>query len=1265
MKKIINILLGCLICGGIASAETVFPNMTESDSYGAKSVDISGFIPLNVDYTVEINGTPNEKIVIKAAHVEYTPQAEGHVRFVQKNGTIYVFEGKEFKTTLTPTYHYSVSDINLIPNGSFEDATLLDGRTDRWKATGWTPTDWNGEVKWGTGGDQVTVRENASYRSDGQKSIVLHFSNRYLTQKLQTTFEGTPYQFSCDYWTSNGNNNGGKNYELLLGSTNRGEDILKIPAYKTVNGDYTKKSCTLTFMIPEVSGDVYLSLRRNDSGCDWLDNVRLSRIESVDKGLSGAQRATFAMGAYAPVGAVYPSDALMERDGFIINPSFENDLTGWNNSNMWLQSNNGMAENGATKEGNKYVERWVDQNSNVGVSSISQEIELPNGLWLIKANAFALHQSGTPAEISGVSVFAGYGAEAKVVKGADDYQIVATVAEGKLNIGFKSTQTEANWIGVDNFRIYQYLDDSKADYPGYLRHVLDEFYSIVDDMENRPTVYNKETIEKAIAQAGAAQSNDEIIASIASLRAAQTEYMAIVAEYTALKTEIAYAETLCADNDYTGKDEFVAAITKAKDTLASTTATIDEVKAETAFLKKASERYKTVKDSFDLLGSEITIARTFADNSDYSSKEEFKKAIDEAQKVFDAGTVDAEGISAAVNALREASKAYLANRPEEWFTITNGAIWKDNDGLDVQAHGAGIILVNDTWYMIGEDRTQQWNPDVNMYSSKDLVNWKFERKIIENGVTHPDLGKSRMIERPKLLYNKKTGKFVVWCHWEAGNYGASEAGVFVSDVVNGEYKFVSGSRPLDVKSRDCNVFVDDDGTAYFISTIDENRHLGLFKLSDDYLTAVEWTQLFDWQSREAPAIVKHDGVYYMLSSACSGWDPNQCKLAWSTNLVKGWSGLRDIGNKIAYDTQAASILTVQGTKGTTYLYVGDRWQDPNLPDSKTIIFPISFDNSDHSCQFPYHQSFDINFVTGEWREHNNPYALDKTGWSVKAYSSQENADNAASYAIDGRTDNNRWWHTAWSNYAAAPHYITIDMGKEQDINGFMCVPRTDKDTNGLIRAYTFQTSTDGETWTTVSSGSWMPYWSEVEFKTTMARYFKITALSGTYASISEIEIYYNPDKGDYDQPEGLTSYYQINDGEWQSGDKIIVDEGSKLNLGPNTSGRIYGTWNLELPDGSFTGTREHSVESFSQQFAGTYNAHFLDMNNKSHVMPIEVSLNATTGGSAIGADSAIAKEEYHTLTGIKVDKRNLAAGIYIRLVIMNDATTQCSKVIIK
>ena len=293
-----------------------------------------------------------------------------------------------------------------------------------------------------------------------------------------------------------------------------------------------------------------------------------------------------------------------------------------------------------------------------------------------------------------------------------------------------------------------------------------------------------------------------------------------------------------------------------------------------------------------------------------------------------------------------------------WSLIRNGQPWYDTQGNPVQAHGGNFLIEDGIVYMVGEDRSHSCHPDVNLYHSRDMEIWEYDGKIIENGVTTPELGTTRMIERPKLLHCPKTGRYVIWCHYEASDYSASEVGVFSSEHITGPYRLEWCGRPLGIKSRDCNVFVDDDGTAYFISTIEENQHLGLFRLSDDYIRPLECTVLMRGLRREAPAIVRVDSLYYMLSSACTGWDPNQCMLSTSNSLTEGWSPLVPVGDKIAYDTQASSILTLRKGRRTQYLYVGDRWKDPDLPQSKIILIPI--DLKDGKCDFPYVETFRLN-----------------------------------------------------------------------------------------------------------------------------------------------------------------------------------------------------------------------------------------------------------------------------------------------------------------
>ena len=79
------------------------------------------------------------------------------------------------------------------------------------------------------------------------------------------------------------------------------------------------------------------------------------------------------------------------------------------------------------------------------------------------------------------------------------------------------------------------------------------------------------------------------------------------------------------------------------------------------------------------------------------------------------------------------------------------------------------------------------------YSSTDLLNWKNEGlvlKVIND--TASILNPGCVIERPKVLFNKKTGKFVMWFHHElkGQGYNAALTGVAVSDNITGPYKYI-------------------------------------------------------------------------------------------------------------------------------------------------------------------------------------------------------------------------------------------------------------------------------------------------------------------------------------------------------------------------------------------------------------------------------------------------------------------------------------------
>ncbi|MFI8423863.1 RICIN domain-containing protein [Streptomyces sp. NPDC085479] len=280
-------------------------------------------------------------------------------------------------------------------------------------------------------------------------------------------------------------------------------------------------------------------------------------------------------------------------------------------------------------------------------------------------------------------------------------------------------------------------------------------------------------------------------------------------------------------------------------------------------------------------------------------------------------------------------------------TVTNAVQFTDPAGNPVHAHGGGVVKVGTYYYWFGENR----NADnsfkyVSAYRSTDLKTWEFRHHVL-TASSHPELAGAN-IERPKVMYNASTGKFVMWMHKEgsATDYSEARAAVAVSDTVDGDYTWRGSFRPLGHMSRDITTFVDTDGTGYMISAANENADLHVYRLTPDYTEiAAQVQKLWPGQWREAPAMFKRNGVYFLLTSGATGWAPNQQKYATATSVTGSWSGLSDIGDGTTYGSQTAYVLPVQGTSGTSYLYMGDRWGNSMggmVNDSQYVWLPLKF-----------------------------------------------------------------------------------------------------------------------------------------------------------------------------------------------------------------------------------------------------------------------------------------------------------------------------------
>lgn len=337
----------------------------------------------------------------------------------------------------------------------------------------------------------------------------------------------------------------------------------------------------------------------------------------------------------------------------------------------------------------------------------------------------------------------------------------------------------------------------------------------------------------------------------------------------------------------------------------------------------------------------------------------------------------------------------------DYNKFTPGELWLDNNNLHINAHGGGFLFHDGIYYWFGEHKVagelgNKAMVGVHAYSSKDLYNWKDEGIALK---MHTDtlslLQLGSVLERPKVIYNKKTQKFVMWFHHELKDQGykAALTGVAVADKVTGPYTYLNSFRihpnvlPLNFSeeqfsnvaiiekredenwkqkvidggyfkrdfetgqmSRDMTLFVDDDETAYHITASEENQTLLISKLSNDYLSlSNEYVRVFPGGRNEAPAIFKKDGKYFMISSGLTGWKPNPGKLSVSDNMMGNWTALgnpcigKDEEMNTTFWSQSTYVLPVVGKKDA-FIFMADRWRPENHIDGRYIWLPVEFEN---------------------------------------------------------------------------------------------------------------------------------------------------------------------------------------------------------------------------------------------------------------------------------------------------------------------------------
>lgn len=273
--------------------------------------------------------------------------------------------------------------------------------------------------------------------------------------------------------------------------------------------------------------------------------------------------------------------------------------------------------------------------------------------------------------------------------------------------------------------------------------------------------------------------------------------------------------------------------------------------------------------------------------------------------------------------------------------IYPGQPWLDTHGRRIQAHGASVYYENGVYYWIGENKqfthkgSKIWSWGVKAYSSTDLCNWRDEGLIIppepydKKSPLHP----YRKLDRPHIIYNPRTKKYVAWLKFcDKSNFA-----ILTADELLGPYTLVDPFyQAYGKKCGDFDLALDDKTGEGYLFVETDHVDCIVCRLNGEF-TAAEGEFRYIYRgikppyTREGIAHMERNGKHYIFSSGMTGYTPNPSEAAVSDNWMGPYTVLVDPhvadSSGASFNSQISTILQIAGKD--RYIAVADRW----MPDA--------------------------------------------------------------------------------------------------------------------------------------------------------------------------------------------------------------------------------------------------------------------------------------------------------------------------------------------
>lgn len=138
--------------------------------------------------------------------------------------------------------------------------------------------------------------------------------------------------------------------------------------------------------------------------------------------------------------------------------------------------------------------------------------------------------------------------------------------------------------------------------------------------------------------------------------------------------------------------------------------------------------------------------------------------------------------------------------------------------------------------------------------------------------------------------------------------------------------------------------------------------------------------LYNWKFESIALPVQHSGklgpnrvgerpkvIYYFLGSNLTSWERNDNYYFTASSLKGPWTrrGVFCPEGTLTWNSQTTFVLPIEGSKDTTYMYMGDRWSFPKQASAATYVWqPLTISGT--SISIPkYIDAWQINTSTGQ------------------------------------------------------------------------------------------------------------------------------------------------------------------------------------------------------------------------------------------------------------------------------------------------------------